>query len=159
MEGSANAASHAATVGSTRPTAKSFISRSFNLSKRGNGDELDLRGPLGLTTLHVPDPGQTLAATADTVFVHGLNGGSSSTWSKGNDPACFWPRQWLPREDGFQDVRIHTFGYPAAATRESILNVRDFARSLLAALLDSPLMSKGDQVCFEPTSCPSLQCR
>jgi hypothetical protein len=83
---------------------------------------------------------------ADLVFVHGLNGGSFSTWSKGGDPDCYWPRQWLPCEDGFQDVRIHTFGYPAAATRESVLNIRDMAQSLLAALHDSPLMNDGKKV-------------
>jgi hypothetical protein len=85
---------------------------------------------------------------ADVVFVHGLNGGSFSTWTKDSNPGCYWPQQWLPEEDGFEDVRIHSFGYPAAATRDSVLNVRDISRSLLAAVHDSPLMSKGEQVCL-----------
>jgi hypothetical protein len=50
----------------------------------------------------------------------------------------FWPQEWLPRDSAFKDVRIHSFGYPSDLSRESILNVHDFARSLLAAVKDSP---------------------
>ncbi|KAL2124979.1 hypothetical protein VTJ04DRAFT_1344 [Mycothermus thermophilus] len=100
---------------------------------------------IGLIPLYTPNP-EEHPTVADLVFVHGLNGGSFSTWSKGGDPDCYWPRQWLPCEDGFQDVRIHAFGYPAAATRESVLNIRDMAQSLLAALHDSPLLNDGKKV-------------
>ncbi|KAK4154986.1 hypothetical protein C8A00DRAFT_13901 [Chaetomidium leptoderma] len=128
-----------------RSTARSFISRSISLNWRGKEDALEPKGPgpLGLTTLSAPIPEQP--PVADIVFVHGLNGGSSSTWSKGNNPDCFWPRRWLPEEDGFRDVRIHTFGYPAAVDRGSVLNIRDIAQSLLAAVHDSPLMNQGRQ--------------
>lgn len=126
-----------------RSAARSFLSHSFSLQGK-KSENLEPKGPLGLTTLYVPGPEQTVAA--DLVFVHGLNGGSFSTWSKESDPGCYWPREWLPMEDGFGDVRIHAFGYPAAATRESVLNIRDIARSLLAAVQDSPLMNQGNQV-------------
>jgi hypothetical protein len=53
-------------------------------------------------------------------------------------------------------VRIHSFGYPAAATRDSVLNVRDISRSLLAAVHDSPLMNKGEQVCAQTNKAMAL---
>ncbi|KAH6627297.1 hypothetical protein B0J18DRAFT_396697 [Chaetomium sp. MPI-SDFR-AT-0129] len=129
----------------TAASARSFLSRpSFGLSRKGSADasEREPKGPLGLTTLHVPVSEQT-TPVADLVFVHGLNGGSHSTWSRGNIPECFWPRQWLPEDEAFKDVRIHTFGYPSGVTRESIINVSDIARSLLAAVKDSPIINKG----------------
>ncbi|KAK4140015.1 vegetative incompatibility protein HET-E-1 [Dichotomopilus funicola] len=129
----------------TAASARSFLSRpSFGLSRKGSVDanEREPKGPLGLTTLHVPVSEQT-TPVADLVFVHGLNGGSHSTWSRGSIPECFWPRQWLPEDEAFKDVRIHTFGYPSGVTRESIINVSDIARSLLAAVKDSPIMNKG----------------
>ncbi|KAL2173394.1 uncharacterized protein P884DRAFT_211950, partial [Thermothelomyces heterothallicus CBS 202.75] len=139
------------TSGSTTPTTPrsvtlSFGSRSISFSRGRDKNVAELpKGPLGLTTLYVPDPENTPAPVADIIFVHGLNGGSSSTWSKGNDPECYWPQKWLPTEEGFADVRIHTFGYPAAVTRQSILSIPDFARSLLVAIHDSPSMSQGRQ--------------
>jgi hypothetical protein len=134
---------------STGSSARSLLSRStFSLSRKSNGDgEREPKGPLGLTTLYVPSADQG-PPVADLIFVHGLNGGSHSTWSRGGIPERFWPREWLPEDDAFKDVRIHTFGYPSAVTRESIINIADIARSLLAAIKDSPLMNKGKQVRF-----------
>ncbi len=120
-------------------TLRSALAR----KKKGKENTIEPKGPLGLTTLHTPSP--ELTTVADVVFVHGLNGGSCSTWSKDNNHDCYWPHRWLPKEDGFADVRIHAFGYPAAATRESVLNVRDMARSLLAAVRDSPSMNQSGQ--------------
>ncbi|KAK4032547.1 hypothetical protein C8A01DRAFT_50681 [Parachaetomium inaequale] len=133
------------TPATARSTTWSFISRSFSLSSRGTEGVQELKGPLGLTTLYEPNPKQTRALVADVVFVHGLNGGSFSTWSKGNNPDCYWPQQWLPKEDGFGDVRIHAFGYPAAATRASVLNIGDISQTLLAAIHDLPSMRQGKQ--------------
>ncbi|KAL8369612.1 hypothetical protein RB595_000104 [Gaeumannomyces hyphopodioides] len=96
------------------------------------------KGPLGLTTLHEP-PGGT--AIADIVFVHGLNGGSQSTWSKGGVSSLYWPREWLPNDLAFKDVRIHAFGYPAGLGK-AILSVEDFARTLLAEVKDSPSINQ-----------------
>ncbi|KAI1332863.1 hypothetical protein F5Y16DRAFT_418801 [Xylariaceae sp. FL0255] len=98
------------------------------------------KGPIGLETLF--DPSDNVVPVVELIFVHGLNGGSHSTWTKGGDPSKFWPKDWLPADDAFQDVRIHTFGYPSGLNHESVLNVRDFAWSLLAALRDSPLFTR-----------------
>lgn len=132
----------------TRTTStKSFLSRKFTKSSLESNDEFYAsKGPLGLTTLHEPGSGQS--AIADIIFVHGLNGGSQSTWSKGNNDTNFWPKSWLPMDDAFFDVRVHSFGYSSGISRESILNVRDFANSLLAAIKDSPVINRGDKVCF-----------
>ena len=102
----------------------------------------DIKGPLGLNTLHDPP----LPAIADLVFVHGLGGGSRSTWTKNNDSSLYWPQEWLPKDSAFQDVRVHTFGYDANFEKESILNLHDFAKALVAALNDCPLMPKNLEV-------------
>ncbi|KAK3306822.1 uncharacterized protein B0T15DRAFT_528350 [Chaetomium strumarium] len=138
MEPPTGGITHTNTTFSTR----SFISRSsFSLSKKGGGDgaEREPKGPLGLTTLYIP--ASENPPVADLIFVHGLNGGSHSTWRRGNSAECFWPRAWLPEDDAFRDVRIHTFGYPSGVTRESIINISDIARSLLASVKDSPSMN------------------
>ncbi|KAK3935808.1 hypothetical protein QBC46DRAFT_322718 [Diplogelasinospora grovesii] len=129
------------TQASTFSSRKSFLSRP--LTRWGREQDETPKGPLGLTTLI--DPGPDEPAIADVIFVHGLNGGSQSTWSKGNSLSHFWPKEWLPLDEAFQDVRIHTFGYPSAISRESVLNVHDFARSLLAAVKDSPVMNRREK--------------
>ena len=70
----------------------------------------------------------------DIILVHGLGGTSRKTWSRNRDAALFWPQEWLPYEPGFQKTRILSFGYNAhfaAAGRENILNIADFAKELL----------------------------
>lgn len=122
----------------TSTSTKSFLSR--HLPRRGKEQHDDPKGPLGLTTLHEPDLDEPVVA--DIIFVHGLDGGSQSTWCKGNNPDLYWPQEWLPMDDAFHGVRIHTFGYPSVITRQSVLNIRDFAWSLLAAVNESPAISK-----------------
>lgn len=75
---------------------------------------------------------------ADFIFVHGLRGGSA--WRKGSDAKLFWPQNWLPFEPAFRNVSIHTFGYNSdwAGTKDSILNVHDFGRTLLGEMKNSP---------------------
>lgn len=128
-------------------TARSFLSRTLSRRTQEPDDaSSSSKGPLGLTTVH--DPGLQQAVVADIIFVHGLNGGSQSTWSKGNSPSQFWPKAWLSVDDEFrQDVRLHSFGYSSGINRESILNVRDFAKALLAAVKDSPTIRQDDEVC------------
>ena len=113
------------------------IFRKTSDATAGNG-----KGPLGLTTVHWPMEG----VIADVVFIHGLGGGSRKTWSKNEDPALFWPREWLSQDLGFQDVRIHTFGYDSDWKKESILNIHDFAKSLLEWMRDAPVMQQDPQV-------------
>ncbi|KAK0749954.1 hypothetical protein B0T18DRAFT_365857 [Schizothecium vesticola] len=124
-------------------TTRSFLSRTLTRRPANGEDQAQHdapKGPLGLTTLSEPDP--AVPVTADIVFVHGLNGGSQSTWSKDNRASHFWPKEWLPIDDAFHDVRIHSFGYPSGLAQESVLNVRDFSSSLLAAVRDSPSMNE-----------------
>lgn len=108
------------TASVTSGFARSFFVRSIigrdakdTLKEKQGGS----KGPVGLTTLYEPEG----HASADLIFVHGLNGGSQSTWSKGSG-LSFWPRDWLPCDDAFRDVRIHSFGYSSGLNRESILN-------------------------------------
>lgn len=98
----------------------------------------DEKGPLGLTTLFEPPPPVT--PTVDIVLIHGLGGGSRKTWSYSSNPTQYWPLAWLPADNEFADVRIHTFGYKADwdSRQQSILNIRDFAQSLLGELRNHP---------------------
>jgi hypothetical protein len=126
----------------TSNTRSFFLSRSATRWESGDDAAQDLKGPLGLNTLHRPsDP-----AIADMVFIHGLGGGSRSTWTKGGDRSLYWPQEWLPNDPGFQDVRIHSFGYSADWEKESTLNINDFAKSLLGSLQDCPVIPRDTNV-------------
>ncbi|KAJ9137442.1 GPI inositol-deacylase [Pleurostoma richardsiae] len=125
-----NTANTANTSSSARSFLGSIVRRGGRTPDQGDGP----KGPFGLSLLYEPED-QT--PVADLIFVHGLNGGSYSTWTKG-DESTFWPQKWLPEDAAFADVRIHTFGYHSGLSRDSILNIHDFARSLLGAIHDAP---------------------
>lgn len=129
----------ASSIGSV---GRSMFSRA--LSRRDSNLDVtdDLKGSLGLSTLYIPSGD----AVADLVFVHGLGGGSRSTWTKSGDPSLYWPQLWLPEDVGFQDVRIHVFGYDSNWNKESTLNIHDFAKSLLNSLQDCPNIPRFSQV-------------
>ncbi|SPQ25705.1 80cd6532-9d7f-4fa3-bb68-de2949bee57c [Thermothielavioides terrestris] len=119
-------------------TASSFLSvaaSSLDLSD-------DEKGPLGLTTLYEPPPPAT--PVADIVFIHGLGGGSRKTWSYSPEPRHYWPQSWLPQDEDFADVRIHTYGYKAdwGGRRQTVLDTHDFAQSLLGALRNHPAVRR-----------------
>jgi hypothetical protein len=118
----------------TAATRSSFFSRTVNFRKASDSGLEDLRGPLGLTTVHKP-LGNVIA---DLVFVHGLAGGSRKTWTKNEDPALYWPQEWLPQDPGFRDVCIHMFGYDSNWDKASVLNIQDFAKSLLEWVTNCP---------------------
>ncbi len=126
---------------STTSSGSSLLTK----KRRKSGNEVlnnDLKGPLGLNILYDPlEP-----AAADLIFVHGLAGGSRSTWSKNNDPNLYWPKQWLPKDPGFQDVRIHSFGYNSNWEKDSTLNIYDFAKSLLGDIHDCPDIPRDSNV-------------
>ncbi|KAI0190964.1 hypothetical protein EV127DRAFT_480767 [Xylaria flabelliformis] len=125
----------------TTTSKRSFWRRSETKGGINNVNKIEPeapKGPLGLTTVFEPD-GQVVA---DLIFVHGLNGGSRSTWSKAGD-GTFWPRDWLPFDNAFHDVRIHTFGYSSGLNRESVLDINDFANNLLADVHHYPTMTSG----------------
>ena len=133
----------------TTSPSRSLLTRTFVRRNDSNvSDSADSKGPLGLNTLYDP----LGSAIADIVFVHGLGGGSKSTWTKSSEASLFWPQEWLPADAGFGDVRIHSFGYNSNWTKESILNVHDFARALLGSIQDCPTIPRGSSVCaFQPS--------
>lgn len=102
-------------------------------------DDEDAWGAYGLNLLH--DPSRVLI---DLIFVHGLRGGSIKTWCKGDDSTFFWPQAWLPGEQGFQNARIHSFGYNAdwADMKDTALDLHDFGRALLTEMKTSPFLRK-----------------
>lgn len=93
-----------------------------------------------------PDP------LVDLIFVHGLRGGSIKTWCKGDDLKLFWPQAWLPREQGLQNARVHSFGYNAdwADMKETALDLHDFGRALLAEMNTSPFLRRAREVISIP---------
>ena len=103
----------------------------------------ELTGSLGLTLLF--EPGEVLA---DFVFVHGLRGGSRKTWSFSADPAHFWPKEWLPRDSDFKNIRIHTFGYNSdwGESKGSDFNVHDFGQNLIEEIYNSPVIGRSQNV-------------
>jgi hypothetical protein len=127
-------------------TTKSLLSRT--LTRKDTPDSFDqqgsIKGPIGLTTLYSPPDD----IVVDLIFVHGVNGGSYSTWTKNGESSLFWPQEWLSKDQAFEDVRIHTFGYASAFAQESFLNIPDFARSLLYAIHDSPVITRDSKVCI-----------
>jgi hypothetical protein len=121
----------------------------LGVSRRSTSTELadDLRGPFGLHVLFdPPDP------IVEFIFVHGLRGGSRKTWSFSDDPALFWPKEWLPQEDAFKHVRIHSFGYNADFSERgvSVTNVNDFGRSLLENIQNAPPLRRNANVPRRP---------
>ena len=139
------------------PPSRSVFPRPF--ARRNEVDNFDAqypKGPLGLTTLFEPSG----PVVADLVFVHGLGGGSRSTWTQSSDAALFWPQEWLPTDAGFRDVRIHSFGYNSNWEKESVLNIHDFARALLGSLSDCPEIPRDSTVCAASVSsrCYAIIC-
>lgn len=122
-------------------SGRSFLSRTLTRRDDGEQSSEDGKGPFGLNTLFDPDN----PAVADLVFVHGLGGGSRSTWTKSNDPSLYWPKEWLPQDPRFQDVRIHSFGYNSNWGNESILSVHDFAKALLGSIQECPLIPQNSR--------------
>ncbi|KAI1418335.1 WD40-repeat-containing domain protein [Hypoxylon sp. FL1857] len=104
----------------------------------------ETHGYLGLTTLH--EPSFPTSTTADIVFVHGLGGGSRKTWSYSPDGHHYWPQAWLANDPDFTDMRIHSFGYKSdwAERQQSVLNIRDFAESLVGELKNNPSIRRSN---------------
>lgn len=126
-------------------TGRHLFSRISRSTSRlpNSASPYDYIGPLGLNTLWEPQE----SVIADLIFVHGLGGGSRKTWTKDKNPGLFWPEMWLPQDLGFRDVRIHSFGYDSRLDHESILNIHDFSKSLLASIQNCPKMPRGCEVC------------
>lgn len=119
-------------------SGRSVFSRGIKFTKSSEPGVENEKGPLGLTTIYSPSND----VEVDVIFVHGLGGGSRKTWSKNENPALFWPKEWLSQDPDFRNVRIHTFGYDSNWGKESIHNIHDFAKSLLEWTRDAPTMQQ-----------------
>jgi pimeloyl-ACP methyl ester carboxylesterase len=83
--------------------------------------------PVGLQVLHQPDAPHVV----DIIFVHGLGGGSRTTWTQHQDPEFLWPLKFLPHESEINEARISTFGYHTDLKKASIF---ELAKALLVDL-------------------------
>lgn len=117
--------------------ARTVSSGSDRLSRASTvvDDGSDTKGSLGLTLLYAPSEPRF-----DFVFVHGLGGGSRKTWSKTASASHYWPREWIPKDPAFKDVRVHSFGYDSDFVKgnDSCLNIHHIGKSLLGELSTSP---------------------
>ncbi|KAJ5189674.1 hypothetical protein N7472_008688 [Penicillium cf. griseofulvum] len=101
-----------------------------------SGDQTEgVKGPLGLSLLYSPT-----APEIDFIFVHGLGGNSSKTWTKSSVQSNFWPKEWLSRDPAFKNVRIHTYGYDSyyLKGKDDCLNVHHIGKLFLGAISTSP---------------------
>ena len=48
------------------------------------------------------------------IFIHGLGGHFTRTWSHERDSTFFWPKIWLPTTEGLRAVRIMSLVLPAS---------------------------------------------
>ncbi|KAH8650077.1 hypothetical protein BX600DRAFT_418986 [Xylariales sp. PMI_506] len=130
----------------TRSTNRTHSKTSSNLLARiltsrtttKDSKIFDCHGRIGLSTIYSPsDP------LIEYVFVHGLGGGSTKTWSLERDSSSFWPQEWLPHHSAFRNVRIHSFGYNSnwAEKGTSTLDIRDFGQALILAMRNSECFS------------------
>jgi hypothetical protein len=130
-------------------SAQRDASPSSNPDISDYSDIEDGKGPLGLNMINsVPEP------LADIIFVHGLGGGSRKTWAKSKKDGQYWPKEWLAKDPNFQNVRLHSFGYKAdwQEMKDSILDIQDFALSLLGEMQDNPGIRKTSVIMTFPVS-------
>src|SRR6266566_9853783 len=120
------------------------FTRLLSLSRKSTRESAKAKNEFGLNTVFEPDDATTVIA--DFVFVHGLGGGSSTTWCLKQNPEYFWPKEWLPKDPDFEGVRIHSFGYNAnwATWLKSPLDVHAFGQSLVEELLSDPKVKGQD---------------
>lgn len=113
------------------------MARCFGRGTDGDGED-DLTGRLGLNLLYSPSE-----PLIDFTFVHGLGGGSRKTWSKTSSISHYWPQEWLPKDTGFKNVRVSSFGYRSDYIRDkaNILNIHHFGRHLLSDMIISPYLN------------------
>ena len=76
------------------------------------------------------------ATTVNVVFVHGLGGSATETWTH-YPSKTFWPTL-LHEDDRFENVRVSTFGYDAdfgsIFAPKNTLDISDFAKQLFDVL-------------------------
>ncbi|KAH7363682.1 hypothetical protein BKA66DRAFT_573378 [Pyrenochaeta sp. MPI-SDFR-AT-0127] len=103
------------------------------------------KNPLGLTAIATP-----ATPLIDLIFLHGLGGGSLTTWSWNHDSRKCWLR-WLADEMELSLARIWTYGYSAPVWGASSgSSINDLAKDLLfkmkyEALQTEPIGSVSSQ--------------
>ncbi|CAG7935894.1 unnamed protein product [Penicillium nalgiovense] len=122
-------------------SSRSLFSLSKTLSRTSTssgGQTEDVKGPLGLNLLYSPTTPEI-----DLIFVHGLGGNSRKTWSKSSLLSHFWPKEWLPKDPAFNNVRIHSYGYDShyLKGKQDCLNIHHIGKSFLSALSTSPYIT------------------
>lgn len=90
----------------------------------------------GLQVLHEPPTETADSPAANLIFVHGLGGSATETWTH-RPSNLVWP-SLLHEDYRFANVRIATFGYDSAFknifTSKHALGISDFAKQLLDSL-------------------------
>lgn len=91
---------------------------------------MELNDPLGLTAVAGTEHGDRIG---DVIFVHGLGGGSQTTWAAGADPTKFLPA-WFARE--FPRLGFWTLGYGTAISswKERTMPLADLGNQVLEEL-------------------------
>jgi len=92
-------------------------------------------GDFGLALISEPDTNHS----ADLVFVHGLDGHRSRSWTNKQDE--FWPL-WISQPSSLPKARIWTYGYNAKSILGSQDDLTLHATTLLKALLDNGIGRK-----------------
>ena len=120
--------------------SRSFLGLTLRRGSTQDSSESELlkHNTFGLDTLVTPS-----LVLADIVFVHGLGGGSVSTWTRPQDPKSFWPERWLGSDPAFENVRIHTYGYDASwgKRKKNPLDVHAYGQALVEELQSHPTVS------------------
>ena len=81
---------------------------------------------LGLTLIYSPERPEV-----DVIFIHGIGGSSTRTWSWDRNPENFWP-PWLVNDSEMKKSRMFTFGYDASISGKYISSsILDFAKDIL----------------------------
>ena len=68
----------------------------------------------------------------DVVFIHGLGGDATETWT--NPDSVFWPEKWLAAD--LPRIRVHWSGLPTDPVKGNRMLLADHAGALLALLPD-----------------------
>ena len=78
---------------------------------------------------------------ADLIFIHGLGGGSQTTWAAEGKPENFWPA-WLA--DQFPNLGVWTLGYGTtiSAWNERSMPLADLGHSILDRLVNKGIGSR-----------------
>ena len=83
---------------------------------------------LHLLTPSISITGDRIPYSADIMFVHGLNGHWSRTWTYDKN-GTFWPKDLLPQQ--VPSARIFSYGYPSQLIgSKSVSGVQDFAKTM-----------------------------